>query len=638
MKSHWLTKVLSLVFSLVLIVQTLPMNASAADAEEPEAEPEYTFIYEDMSQYEGMSLPEIREARRIRYDSDGSDIKIYLDINDKQSHEAESEPTKSKRTPFATTTFADFFPDEAFANFVAKRFNAGYTKDSPITETDLKTRHLTISMTDDRVKSIEGIGYLVNLDEMDLYGSSVETITEDFGKCVNVTQLDLSENNIRYYPDCFANMDKCWYLNIGQQLAPGESVDIPLSIAEMNVITRLEAPGLHLTEIPVELTVVLTNGAGVKTPGNNGRTGDIMLRDSHITEIPDVYISLLTAGENLSICNQTATIPGVPVFTSFDDMNFEDVVPKIVYQLKSINQNRFFSGVTGFIEVKLDGQSNRFSLTQLFSPTFKPEDLFNLGDGVYDIEYNTFPQWDWDGTGYNGARWGCLNGKGHNFFYQIDISTGYDMNNSFAAAGTSQNGSYSLTMNGHIDEYFSNGTTTLTPAQVKAMNINGIVVNNAKRTETKAISFADIDDAVVEVVKGELIEIKFSGTVMTKSGKKDSFSVTAKTNASSPKTFALTNTSMMNEYEISVSGLLPANLHEGTNLVISPVDIRNLKMSGLLYNTTTGEARKLTTNALTWVQIDVAGGQIVSISGKASHKTANGIVDDCDFVSDFTTP
>ncbi len=136
------------------------------------------------------------------------------------------------------------------------------------------------------------IANLTNLTELNLSYNQITEIPYAIANLTNLTGLNLSRNKIRKIPEAIANLTNL----TSRDLSGNQITEIPEAIANLTNLTSLDLSGNQITEIP-DAIANLTNLTG------------LYLSSNQITEIPEAIANLTNLTElNLSY-NQITEIP-----------------------------------------------------------------------------------------------------------------------------------------------------------------------------------------------------------------------------------------------------------------------------------------------------------------------------------------
>jgi len=256
-------------------------------------------------------------------------------------------------------TFSDCFPDPVFAESVANCFKK--TKDDITTTTELLSlKYLRFDKKD--ISSIEGIGLLKNLVEVELMYNQLTEIPAEIGNLTKLTRLSAGFNKIEKLPAEIGNLTNLDYIYLWENCL----TELPAEIGNLKKVTQLVAGKNQLTELPAEIvnmerlrSLHLDGNQITELPENIGELTNLVgftLNDNNITEIPasinnmPILTRLWLSGNQLISAlpeasftidtldlgeQQPVTLPAVTI--PRDDISYQQLVTPFMLQMQSLS-------------------------------------------------------------------------------------------------------------------------------------------------------------------------------------------------------------------------------------------------------------------------------------------------------------
>lgn len=317
-------------------------------------------------------------------------------------------------------TFLDYFPDISFAEGIAR-----YLKKDVIDT--VSTAELSgisnLSLKDNYILSIEGIGMLTGLKEADFMNNYISEIPDEIGKLTKLTRLTMGYNQLNKISGQIGKLTKLEYLYLWEN----QLTQLPNEIGNLTELSSLVLGNNRLTELPAEIsnlkkvrTFVLTNNSLTQLPGEIGNMNQIVglyLQNNQLTEIPAEICNLpilttlslegnmLTSAlpesvfevENLILGRQEVIENGSIRIMPNDEISYESLVTPLILQLQERNEGilpgywviRMPNKSTEVIDA-LDGSeitSSLFTQSGMYniSYTINQDNAFGENFSFYDV-------------------------------------------------------------------------------------------------------------------------------------------------------------------------------------------------------------------------------------------------------------
>jgi hypothetical protein len=187
----------------------------------------FSFTYSTAEDLSSMSTEELMQLRQ--------------DINDELSSRTKQESGKED------STIAELFPDSVMAKYIRDAIGAFSTKDV-VSQEQLDTIEVVRFLShDDGVKSLEGIQYLHNLEELSLYWQEgLKDIPESIGTLTQLKEVFLEKCGISSLPESITNLVNLTYLVI----AGTEVSALPDDIGNLTSLKDLDISDTKITKLP----------------------------------------------------------------------------------------------------------------------------------------------------------------------------------------------------------------------------------------------------------------------------------------------------------------------------------------------------------------------------------------------------
>ncbi|KYQ96706.1 villin [Tieghemostelium lacteum] len=186
----------------------------------------------------------------------------------------------------------------------------------------------SISLTRNRIHSLDGISSIVKLEEVDLSYNSLVRLQDELFKCIQLIKLNLSFNQINQLPPLIGNLRLLQLLNLSNN-----SINlIPSDIGQLGNLTILNLSFNQLQALPKEI-------------GKMNSLNKLILNNNKIQNIPNeigglVQLQLLDLAENelRTLPTQISSLKSL-VKLYLDNNDFLEMISEIgdLVQLKELN-------------------------------------------------------------------------------------------------------------------------------------------------------------------------------------------------------------------------------------------------------------------------------------------------------------
>ncbi len=162
------------------------------------------------------------------------------------------------------------------------------------------------------------IGQLVNLTQLNLSRNKLATLPHEIGRLTNLTQLDLSDNKLTTLPMEIGQFKRLTELN----LSANGLTTLPREVCQLDNLTVLDLSGNKLTNLPVEIAQ-LTNLTQLNLTGNN--LTSLPREIGHVTNLD--YLNL--SGNSLTTLPREIGQLDHMQFLDLKSNNLVNLVPEI---------------------------------------------------------------------------------------------------------------------------------------------------------------------------------------------------------------------------------------------------------------------------------------------------------------------
>lgn len=188
------------------------------------------FVYADAEELSGMSLDELL-ALRIAVNNEIASRNNPPELED-------------------GLTIADVFPDKVLARYIRDNLGAFSTNDQ-VSQEQLDTiTELSFLSHDDGLSSLEGIGYLHNLEVLNVYWQDgLEEIPEVIGSLPLMYRIDITRCSIDTLPDSICNLTDLIFLRVNET----NISELPEDIGNLTSLVFLDISDTNITELPASI-------------------------------------------------------------------------------------------------------------------------------------------------------------------------------------------------------------------------------------------------------------------------------------------------------------------------------------------------------------------------------------------------
>ena len=148
-------------------------------------------------------------------------------------------------------TIAELFPDEAFAKAIRNELNK-LSISQPVTQEELNSitkMYIGSSNAFGNINSIEGIGYLTNLESLYIVNYAAENMTslpDELFSLTNLNCIFISGSSIKEVPSLIGNLINLKTLSLGGS----DITTLPNDLANCKYLEKIDISHTDITELP----------------------------------------------------------------------------------------------------------------------------------------------------------------------------------------------------------------------------------------------------------------------------------------------------------------------------------------------------------------------------------------------------